>query len=74
MNFYKKSPRQTTSLLTKLFNIILASGVVPEQCSTGVIEPMYKASGNDADTSNYRGITLLSLLSGPIKQNLGPFF
>ena len=56
--FLKKSPRQTTALLTKLFNLILASGVVPEQWSIGVIKPKYKASGDDTDPSNYREITL----------------
>ena len=51
------------SLLTKLFNLTLASGVVPEQWSIGVIKPIYKASGDDTDPSNYRGITLLSCLA-----------
>ena len=55
--------RQTTALLTKLFNLILASGVVPEQWSIGVIKPIYKASGDDRDHSNYRGITLSSCLA-----------
>ena len=49
-------------MLTKLFNVILASGVVPEQWSIGVIKPIYKSSGDDTDPINYRGITLLSCL------------
>ena len=49
-------------MLTKLCNVILASGVVPEQWSIGVIKPIYKASGGDTDPSIYRGITLLSCL------------
>ena len=61
--FLKKSIRQTTDLLTKLFSLILASGVVSEQWSIGVIKPIYKASGDDTDPSNYRGITLLSYLA-----------
>ena len=56
-------------MLTKLFNVILASGIVPEQCSIGVIKPIYKSSGDDTDPSNYRGITLLSCL-GKLFSNL----
>ena len=60
--FLKKSLRQITTMLTKLFNVILASGVVPEQWSIGVIKPIYKSSGDDSDPGNYRGITLLSCI------------
>ena len=67
--FLKKSPRQITTMLTKLFNVILASGIVPEQWSTGVIKPIYKSSGDDTDRSNYRRITLLSCL-GKLLSNL----
>ena len=56
-------------MLTKLFNVILASGIVPEQWSIGVIKPKYKSSGDDTDPSNYRGITLLSCL-GKLFSNL----
>ena len=56
--FLKKSPRQITTMLTKLFNVILSSGIVPQQWSIGVIKPIYKLSGDDTDPSNYRGITL----------------
>ena len=67
--FLKKSTRQITTMLTKLFNVILASGVVPEQWSIGVIKAIYKSSGDDKDPSNYRGITLISCL-GKLFSNL----
>ena len=56
-------------MLTKLFNVILASGIVPGQWSIGVIKPIYKSSGDDTDPSNYRGIILLSCL-GKLFSNL----
>ena len=56
-------------MLTKLFNVILASGIVPEQWSIGVIKPIYKSSGDDTDPRNYRGITLLSCF-GKLFSNL----
>ena len=56
-------------MLTKLFNVILASGVVSEQWSIGVIKPIYKSSGDDTESSNYRGITLVSCL-GKLFSNL----
>ena len=56
-------------MLTKLFNVILHSGVVPEKWSIGVIKLIYKTSGDDTDPSNYRGKTLLSCI-GKLFSNL----
>ena len=56
-------------MLSNLFNVILASGNVPEQWSVGVIKPIYKSSGDDTDPSNYRGIPLLGCL-GKLFSNL----
>ena len=48
-------------LLTKLFNVVFNTGLFAERWSTGNIVPVYK-KGNPNDTSNNRGITLISCL------------
>ena len=47
-------------MLTKLFNIVLLSGIIPEEWTKGLIAPIYKKKGDEADPNNYRGISLLS--------------
>ena len=44
----------------KLFNLILDTGIVPENWTCGVIKPIFKNKGDPADPSNYRPFTLLS--------------
>ena len=58
-------------MLTKLFNVILASGIVPEQWSIVVIKPIFKAS-DETHPSNYRGITLLSCLGKLFSNFINP--
>ena len=60
--FIKHSPPIMISLLTKYFNIILESGVIPKDSTLGAIIPIYKNKGNRNDPDNYRGITLLSCI------------
>ena len=50
-------------MITKLINLILDSGIFPERWSLGIIESIYKNSGDSNCLSNYRGITILSCLS-----------
>ena len=38
------------------------SGIVPEDWRSAVILPLYKVKGERTDCSNYRGISLLSLV------------
>ena len=49
------------SPLTKLFNIILETGIYPDLWTKGLITPIYK-SGDKSDPSNYRGICVTSCL------------
>ena len=46
----------------KLFNIILNTGKVPDSCTMGIIQPIFKNKGNIYDPSSYRPITLVSCL------------
>ena len=47
-------------IYTKLFNLILDTGIIPESCTIGVIKPIYKNKGDPKAPENYRPITLLS--------------
>ena len=60
--FLKNSPPQMVSLVTKYFNLILESGIIPTDWKIGVIIPIFKKKGSVEDPDNYRGITLLSCI------------
>ena len=45
-----------------MFNVILDSGIFPDQWREGIIIPLHK-KGDKNDANNYRSITLLSCLS-----------
>ena len=49
-------------LYTKIFNLVLDSGRIPEKWTGGFIIPIYKQKGSINDPDNYRGITILSCL------------
>ena len=49
-------------ILCNLFNVILDSGIFPENWCNGTIIPVFKKSDKN-DINNYRGITLMSHLS-----------
>ena len=58
----KASKNLILSLLTKLFNMIFNEGLFPTSWGIGIIAPIFK-SGIKANSSNCRGIFLLSNLS-----------
>ena len=47
----------------RLCNMAFENGVLPEDCRTAVIVPLYKGKGERTECKNYRGIiTLLSVV------------
>ena len=56
----KSSADVTIKPLTKLFKLVLLTGVVPDDWTTGAIKPIFKNKGASDDPNNYRGITILS--------------
>ena len=59
-DFFKHSPDKLLPVYAKLFNIILSTGIVPDDWVISIIRPIYKNKGDDTDPNNYRGISLLS--------------
>ena len=60
--FFKNSPPFLVSIYTKLFNVVLDTGIIPETWTTGIIIPVYKNKGCPTDPDNFRAITLISCL------------
>ena len=58
--FFKNSPPFLVSIYTKLFNVVLDTGIIPETWTTGIIIPVYKNKGCPTDPDNFRAITLIS--------------
>ena len=58
--FIKHSGQDFVPVYTKIFNIILRSGHVPDDWCQHIIRPIYKNKGDPNDPNNYRGISLLS--------------
>ena len=60
--FFLNSPPFLVSIYTKLFNVVLDTGIIPETWTTGIIIPVYKNKGCPTDPDNFRAITLISCL------------
>jgi hypothetical protein len=60
--FLKNSPPVLLDFLVKYFNLILSTGIIPDDWTTGVVVPLYKKKGDPNNPDNYRGITLLSCM------------
>ena len=58
----KVAGETAVQFLTKLFNVLFDQGVYPEEWSKAIIVPIFK-KGKENITDNYRGISLLSLIS-----------
>uniref|UniRef100_A0A3Q0SFA9 Reverse transcriptase domain-containing protein n=1 Tax=Amphilophus citrinellus TaxID=61819 RepID=A0A3Q0SFA9_AMPCI len=63
--FLKNCPEMMISLIVHLFNLMLETGLVPEDWCTGIVKPIYK--------NNYRGITLLIKVMKVISNQRGAF-
>ena len=59
---YKCLSGELLEALTALFNKIFSTRKYPQSWSTGIVCPVYKA-GDPQQASNYRGITLLDVVS-----------
>ncbi len=63
LNEYIKSTEHVLSPLNvKLFNEIVASGVLPSEWLAGAIMPLHKNKGDTQDVNKCQGITLLSCI------------
>ena len=60
--YLKNCPQSVIELAVRLFNLILKTGIVPQEWCIGLIVPIFKKKGSPDDPNNYRGITLLSVL------------
>ena len=54
-------PDNISPIYTRLFNVVLASGQVPDDWCLGSINPIFKKS-DEGDPNNYRRLSLLSCL------------
>ena len=59
---FKSFNSQLISFITALFNKLLEQETYPDAWSTGIIKPIHK-KGDKKNPNNYRGITLLPVLS-----------
>lgn len=57
----KASQNSLIPIYKKLFNLILISGIFPDNWCQGLITPIFK-SGEKKDPNNYRGICVSSCL------------
>ena len=61
-DFFLNSPPFLVSIYTKLFNVVLDTGIIPETWTTGIIIPVYKNKGCPTDPDNFRAMTLIGCL------------
>jgi hypothetical protein len=53
--------------LADIYNVLFASGVLPEKLKIAIINPLHK-KGNTEEARNYRPISLLSLFSKTVEK------
>ena len=59
----KSSAHLIAPSLTHIFNLSLYSGILPSDFKIARVTPVYKKSGDPADVSNYRPISVISNIS-----------
>ena len=59
----KTSAHLIAPSLTHIFNLPLYSGILPSNFKIARVTPVYKKSGDPADVSNYRPISVISNIS-----------
>ena len=60
--YLKHSVQFILPFLTKMFNLVLNNGIIPDSWQNGSIIPIYKNKGDINSPENYRPITLLSCI------------
>ena len=62
-------------MFTKLFNLVLQTGIIPEEWCISNIIPLYKNKGDICNPDNYRGFSIVScfgkLFTSVLNQRLG---
>ena len=58
----KSCPKGILQIFVNFFNLILSSGLIPDEWCIGLISPLYKNKGDINNPDNYRGITSLSCI------------
>ena len=66
----KMTASSITPVLTKLFNLSIATGTVPTAWKTSTVVPVPKCSANTSDPSNYRPISLLSICDKLLERHI----
>ena len=60
--FLKFCPSEMKSIIVKIFNLVLNTGLIPDEWCISLVQPIYKNKGETSDPDNYRGISLISCL------------
>lgn len=71
---FKECSEELSVPLSILFNSSLESGVFPDTFKQAHIIPVYKSSGDKHDISNYRPISLLSIMAKVFEKVVYPHF
>ena len=58
----KAGGQEVILFMTKLFNTIFDKGIYPSEWAKAIIIPIHK-KGNIRSVDNYRGVSLLSIIS-----------
>ena len=66
----KMTASSITPVLTKLFNLSIATGTVPTAWKISTVVPVPKCSANTSDPSNYRPISLLSICDKLLERHI----